>query len=123
MGEHKLSLFEKLVYAAYSYYILLGLVWLIMNMVFGHYFNSYPFVVVAVFSAQAYFKHKLSNLLLGVILFFLSIYSVLEFLLMAGKTGFSVFPVVMMVLSALSVGFSGILIFSYMKLSFQSAGK
>ncbi len=120
MGTGKVSLYEKLVYAAYGFYMLLGSVWMVMNLIFGHYFNSYAFVVVAVFGVQAYYKHKLTNLLLGIVLFFLSIFSLLDFLAMGGKTGFDTFVNVMMGLSFASIVMSGILIFSYLKLSFKS---
>ncbi len=104
---------------AYGFYILLGTVWVIMNLLWGHYFNYQAFLVVAVFAVQAYYKHKLTNLLLGVILLGVSIFSALEFMLMGGKTGFDAFADIMIALSVISIVMSGILIFSYLKLSFM----
>jgi len=118
MGNKQLSSFEKLVLAIYGFYILLSSVWITMNLVFGHYFNYQAFIVAAVFAVQAYYRHKLANLLLGILLLAVSIYAGLEFMLMGGKTGFDAFVNIMIGICIASVIMSGILIFSYTKLSF-----
>jgi hypothetical protein len=119
MIKRELSTYEKLVNVAYGFYILLGLVWLLMSLFFGHYFSYQAFIILAVFAAQAWYKHLLTNLILGVLLIGISIFCALEFMLLGGKTGFDLFVNAMMGTCIVSVVMSGILVFSYMKLSFM----
>jgi hypothetical protein len=119
MIKKELSSYEVLVRVAYGFYITVGLVWLLMSLFIGHYFSYQAFIVLAIFSAQAWYKHLLTNLILGVLLIGISIFCALEFMLMGGKTGFDLFVNIMMATCILSIIMSGILIFSYMKLNFK----
>lgn len=121
MTNSKTTLFEKLVYIAYGFYILVAAMWVVMSLFYGHYFNYYAAFAIVVFSTQAYYRHKLTNLLAGIVIFFLSIISLLEFLSMGlrDKAGFDPFVAVMVGVSVTSIIMAGILIFSYLKLSFK----
>ena len=123
MGKQKLSFYEVLVFVAYGYYLLLGLVWFGMSMLRSHQFNAEAFFIMVVFATQLYFRHRLTNLILGILSLFFSIWMLLDvfysFDLMAkgahidglsgGLMGFCFFSMMM----------AGILIFSYTKLSFK----
>lgn len=122
MGK-KVTFYEVLVYIAYGFYILLGLLWFIVSLMSTGRFNIQAFVLMAVFSAQAWFRHILTNLILGIISLALSIFMLLQEIeaanlfakdatvdgLTRGLIGFSFF----------SIAMSIILIFSYLKLSFK----
>ena len=118
MGKEKVTFFEKLVYIAYGYYILLGATWFLVSLIMGHYFSYQAFSILVIFAAQAYYQHKLTNLILGVLLFGASIFCALEFVWEGGKTGFDGFIYTMEGLCIGSIVMAGILVFGYMKLSF-----
>ena len=123
MGNKKLSFYEVLVFVAYGYYLLLGLVWFGMSLWGGHQFNTEALFIVVVFATQLYYRHRLTNLILGILSLFFSIWMLLDvfnsFDLMAkgaridglsgGLIGFCFMSMIM----------AGILIFSYAKLSFK----
>ncbi|MCW3123220.1 MAG: hypothetical protein JWQ38_2712 [Flavipsychrobacter sp.] len=113
-----IAVYKRVLNVAYGFYMLLGLAWVVMSAIFGHTFNYQALLATAMFGVQVYYKTKLVNLILGIILFFLSIYSLLDFLAMGGKSGFNGFVNVMAGLSFISIVMAGILIFSYLKLSF-----
>lgn len=119
MGDKKTTFYEKLVFVAYGYFILLGLSWLMGNLVWGGYFNLWAFGVVAIFGVQAWFRKKLTNLVLGILILGLSIYSTLEFVTLGAKTGYDIFVSTMLTICVISLLMSIVLIFSYTKLSFK----
>ncbi len=119
MGNTKLSFYEKLVFVAYGYFILLGISWFSGCLLWGGYFNFWASGTVLVFSAQAYFRQKLTNLILGILILAASIYWTLECVYMGAQTGYDLFVKTLLTLSVISLIMSGILIFSYTKLSFK----
>lgn len=113
------STYEKLVFAAYGYFILIALCWLTANIVIGGFFNPWASATVLLFVAQAYFRKRLTNLILGILIFGVSIFWLLEFTFLGKTTGFDIFVNTMLILSVISIIMSGILIFSYTKLGFK----
>ena len=123
MGNKKLSFYEVLVFVAYGYYILLGLVWFGMSLWGSHRFNAEALFIVVVFGTQLYFKHKLTNLILGILSLFFSIWMLLDvfssFDLMAKGAKIDGLSGGLMCFCFFSMIMAGILIFSYTKLSFK----
>ncbi len=119
MEKKKLSAYEVLVYIAYAYFILLGSIDLVLSYLWGGVFSYLAFFVVVVFAMQAWHKHKLINLILGVLVLACSIFATLEFLAKGHKIGFNFFVGVMSGISIGGILMGGILIFSYTKLSFK----
>ena len=119
----KITFFEILVFIAYAFFILLGLTWFIVSFMSSRHFNYQAFMLVAVFGIQAYFRHRLTNLILGILALFLSLFMLLDvindFNLMAKDADFNGFIKALIGLSLFSVIMSGILILSYTKLSFK----
>ena len=114
-----LSFYEKLVFIAYGYFIVLGFAWLLASFFYGGYFNYWAFFTIAAFGAQAYFRKKLTNLILGVLVLGVGIFWSLQFIWMGSKTGYDFFVKTMLGISVVSIIMSVILIFSYTKLSFK----
>jgi hypothetical protein len=120
--KRKVTFYEILVYITYGYFILIGLAWFLMSM---PHFNYQAFTLIAIFAAQSYFRHKLTNLIIGIISLGLSIFMLLEVVqtydlfaknatadgLAKGLLGFCVLSIIMSI----------ILIFSYTKLSFRDS--
>ena len=122
MEEKKTSLFEKLVYVAYGYYILVALSWFLIVLYINGFNSSgiyWPLLAMAIFGVQAYYRQKLTNLIIGILTIAISIYGTLEFVAIIDKTGFSFFKNTMLGVSIISVIMSGILIFSYTKMAFK----
>jgi hypothetical protein len=123
MGNKKLSFYEWLVFGAYGYYLLLGLIWFGMSLWGSHQFNAEALFIVAAFATQIYFKHMLTNLILGILALFFSIWMLLDvfstFDLMAKNTHVDGLSGGLMVFCFVSMIMAGILIFSYTKLSFK----
>lgn len=115
----KFSTYEKLVFVAYGYFILLALSWLMANMIFGGFLNPWASATVLAFGAQAYFRKRLTNLILGILTMGVSIFWLLEFIFLGKSGSFDLFVNIMLTLTVISIIFSGILIFSYTKLSFK----
>lgn len=119
----KITAFEILVYIAYGFYILLGATWFVISFIDWRNFNYQAFSLVAIFSAQAYFRHRLTNLILGILSLFFSIFMVLSvidtFNLMAPNATYDALTKALLALSLCSMGMSIILMFSYTKLSFK----
>jgi|GEM_PF-1133470 hypothetical protein len=113
----QVTIFRRLQTIAYGFYLLVGITWVIMSFIFGHYFNYTACLVTAMFGVQAYHKNKLLDLLLGIVLLFLSVYSLFDFLVMGDKSGFDLFVNVMAGVSFTSIIMAGLLVFSYLKLS------
>lgn len=122
MEKKKLGFYEILVFVAYGFYFLLGLVWFVMSFM-GHQFNLQALILVIAFGAQIYFKHRLTNLILGIFVLFFSIWMLMDvfssFDLMAKNTRIDGLSGGLMAFCFLSMVMAGILIFSYTKLSFK----
>lgn len=118
MEKRKFSAYEKLVFVAYGYYMLIGLLWLSATFYWDRSFSYWAFTLVAIFAAQAYFRQKLTNLIIGVLCLGVSIYGSLEFISVGAKTGYDAFVNILLGVCVSSLIMSGILIFSYTKLSF-----
>jgi len=118
--KKRVTFYEVLVYFGYGYFILIALAWFLICL---PHFNYQAFTMLAIFGAQSYFRHKLTNLIIGIISLGLSIFMLLEVIqnfdlfakgvspdnLAKGLMAFCVFSMVM----------SCVLIFSYTKLTFQ----
>ncbi len=115
----KISTYEKLVFVAYGYFILLALSWLMANIIFGGFLNPWASGTMLLFGAQAYFRKRLPNLILGILTMGISIFWVLEFIFMGRSGNFDLFVNIMLSLAIISIIMSGILIFSFTKLAFK----
>jgi hypothetical protein len=111
--------YNILVYIAYSFYILIGLIWFGLAFMYTGGFDYVAFSIIAVFAVQAYYKHKLTNLILGILTLFFSIFMLLQAVYEAKQNHFNALSMVFISTWALSVIMSGILIFSYLRLSFK----
>lgn len=114
------STYEKLVFAAYGYFIVLGLVQFLKGLTAQHsYFDFFALAIIIVFGIQTYFRKKLTNLILGILTLGISIFLLLTFLYGGSINGFSLIVKLMLMSSIISIIMSGILIFSYTKLGFK----
>jgi hypothetical protein len=111
--------YKVFVYIAYGFYILIGLIWFALSFVYTGHFDYIAFSIIAVFSVQAYFRHKLTNLILGILTLFFSIFMLLQAVYEARHNHFNTMSVVFVSTWAFSLIMSGILIFSYLRLSFK----
>ena len=123
MGKQKLSSYEVLVFVAYGYFLLLGLVWFVMSMIGSHQFNAQALLIVGAFGAQIYFKHRLTNLVLGILCLFFSIWMLMDvfssFDLMAKGAHIDGLSGGLMTFCFVSMIMSLILVFGYTKLSYK----
>lgn len=121
MLNKRTSAFQVWVYVAYGFYFLIGFAWFLMGMLKGGHFNIFAAFIMAIFGAQFYYKHLITNLVLGLLSLLLSIYSLLEAInvtvnnaklrpLEMGDRVLIMLPVVGLVMSI-------ILVFSYIKLN------
>ena len=121
--KRKVTLYEILVFVAYGFYILLGATWFLMSFSGSGRFNYQAFVLTVVFAVQAYYRHRLTNLILGVLTLFLSIFMLMDVLntfdLMAKGAVVDGFIKSLIALCFVSIILSGLLMFSYLKLSFK----
>jgi hypothetical protein len=118
MAGRRITIYEVLVYIAYGYFLLIGLGWFFMSFAGG--FNYTAFIMVLIFGAQAYFKHRLTNLIIGILMLGLSIFMLLqsvELMQIYGSTGT---VSILLASSVISIVMSLILIFSYTKLGFKN---
>lgn len=111
--------YKVLVYIAYSFYILIGLIWFAMSFIYTGHFDYVAFSLIAVFAVQAYFHHRLTNLILGILTMFFSIFMLLQAVYEAKHNNFNALSMVFVGTWVLSIIMSGILLFSYLKLSFK----
>jgi len=119
----KITFYEILVFIAYGFFLLLGLAWLLVSMLSGGFFNIVAFVIVAVFGAQFYFRHRVANFVIGILTLFFSIWMLLDVVntlnLMAKGAGGDGYSRGWLWFCLVSIIMSGILMFSYTKLSFK----
>ena len=80
-------------------------------------------MLMAVFAIQAYYHHKLTNLILGILVLFFSIFMLLDVInaanLMDKHAVYTTLTKGLLAVSLLSVVMSVILVFSYTRLSFK----
>jgi hypothetical protein len=124
MERKKITFYEVLVYIAYGFFILLGLVWFVMSFSSsGGRFNYTAFSIMVIFAAQAWFRHRLTNLILGILALFFSIFMLLDvisaFDLMAKNASYDNGAKELLGLSVVSIVMSVILVFGYTRLSFK----
>ena len=112
--------YSKLVFATYVFYMLISLAWFVTSLAVGGYINYFALVTLAAFAAQTFFKHRITNLVLGILMLPASIYGALFFLSWGGNSGFDTFISVMISLSVTSIAASIVLVFGYLKLSFSN---
>lgn len=74
----------------------------------------------AIFCVQAYYNHRKANLAVGIVLLPVSIFGMLHFVAWGGRVGFDAFISTMIVLGLISIIASVILMFSYLKMSFDN---
>jgi ethanolamine transporter EutH len=117
------SLLGKLTTMSYGFFIGLALTWFLVSFFVGGYVNYISLLTFVLFSAQAYFKIRMANLALGIILMPASIFWGLQFVWMGAKTGFDLFTNIMVALSAVSFALSIVLVFGYLKMSFDHSDK
>jgi len=108
------------VFIACLYFTLLGGFWFFEELFTTEEFNYVGFVMMTIFFVQMFLRHKLANLVLGIIVLFFSI-----FMFLASSTQYpsakvkSGVPIELiwigLVISITSIIMSGILIFSYFK--------
>ena len=91
-----------------------------MSLGWGGYFNSWAFMILVMMGVQVYYRHLLTNLILGIIAFGLSIFWSLQFTWLGQQTTFDLFTNTMLGVSITSLIMSAILISSYLKLSFKN---
>lgn len=115
----KATFYEKLVYVAYCYYILISLGWFVASLAVGGYLNVTALGALAAFAVQLYYRHKVTHLVFGILLLAFSIFFGLQFLWLGGKRGFDLFSGTMSALAAISIIFSVVLVFGYLKISFK----
>jgi hypothetical protein len=119
----KIGFYQALVFIAYAFYILLGASWFYMSFSGSGRFNYQAFMLAVVFGVQAYYRHRLTDLILGVLTMFLSIFMLMDVLntfdLMAKGAVIDGFIKILLGLCFFSIIMSGILMFSYLKLSFK----
>ncbi|XZF15652.1 hypothetical protein ACTHGU_05910 [Chitinophagaceae bacterium MMS25-I14] len=100
-----------LLFSAYLYFMLTGAIWL----------YEFPgisaLIFVAVFGVQMYFKNKLANLIIGVILLFMSIGLLLQQLSLYEKPAGG--DSLMLGFAILNILGSGVLIFSFLQAFLQ----
>ncbi len=115
------AVYKKFVYVAYAFFILLAITWFGINFYNGQHINVIAIGVAAIFGVQIYHMNRIVNLILGIILLPVSLYMLLQFLSIGlrNPNGFDVFDSSMSTLSFASFIFSAILMFSYLKLSFE----
>lgn len=119
MSRRRLTFYDIMVYIAYGYFFLLGAAWFLVS--FGSTgFNYQAFIVMLVFGVQAYFRHRLTDLIIGVLMLGLSIFMLLQALTIGKRGGFDALANTMTAMSAISIIMSLILMFSYVKLGMKS---
>jgi len=121
MIQRKPTFYHILVYLAYGFYLLLGLTWFYFSFMNSSRVNPYAMMIVLIFASQCYFRHLMTNLVLGIITLLGSIYMFLEVLnnaVLAAKINTATsFDIIFVLVSVCSIVLSIVLIFSFMKLN------
>ena len=123
MLNNRTSAYQVWVYIAYGFYVLLSLSWFLVGLVKGGHTNFIALFLTIVFATQAYYKHLLANLIIGVITLFGSIFMLLQalnFVISDAKTRqLELIDKVVVSIPIISILMSGVLIFSFLKLNFR----
>lgn len=121
MAQKRVTFYEILLYIAYGFFILLGASWFFMSL--GGGFNATAFFIMTIFAVQAYYRHRITNLVLGILALFFSIFMLMETissLNLADKTvPFDGFAKAMVAIPLVSLVMSVVLVFGYLKMSFK----
>jgi hypothetical protein len=112
--------YRKFVYAAYAFFLLVSLLWVIVEFYESHAVNYMALSTFVVFCIQAYYNHRIANLAMGIVLLLASIWGTLDFIAWGGKMGFDWFIITMICMGVISIAASVILAFSYLKMSFDN---
>jgi hypothetical protein len=113
------AVYQKWVNAAFGFFLLLGVTWLVMSGVNNHKLNIAALITVAVFGIQAYYKHLLANLIVGILALFFSIFMLLNVVDTFVNAHMPLAFGLLSALAIMSIVFSLILIFSYKKLNLE----
>ena len=121
MNKKRITFYEILLYIAYAFFMLLGLTWFVISFKEG--FNATAFFITVVFAVQGYYRHRLTNLILGVLALFYSIFTLMELIstynLMDKHAVYDGFVKGFIAASLVSIVMSIILVFGYLKMSFK----
>ena len=124
MAKKKIFFYGVMVYIAYGFFILMGLSWFLISLSGDGHLNYPALSLIAIFAVQAYFRNKVTNLILGIISLMLSIFMLLEVIqtydLFAKNAVAGVLAKALLLFCFTSIFMSVILIFSYTKLSFKA---
>ena len=123
MAPKRISFYQILLYIAYAFFILLGGSWFLVSFPSGG-FNATAFFITAIFTVQAYYRHRLTNLILGILALFFSIFMLMDTIstlnLADKNTPVDGFVKIMIALPLISIVMSVILVFGYLKMSFKT---
>jgi hypothetical protein len=120
MSQRKIKFYDILVYIAYAYFFLLGTGGFVLDLI-GKSFNYLALIMMLVFGVQAYFRHRLTDLIIGVLALVLSIFMLLSSLEDVHKHSYNwIINIIIVTVSITSIIMSLILMFSYTKRSFQA---
>lgn len=111
--------YRKLNNAAYIYFITLSLLWVVIEYWESHHWNKEVTIAFILFLTMAKINNRIVNLIAGILLLLVAIFYTLNFIAWGGKAGFDIFIKVMIFVSFLSVAASVVLIFSFLRLSFE----
>lgn len=111
--------YRKLNNAAYIYFIALSLLWVVIQLWESHQLNTTAAIAFGVFVTMAKINNRIVNLIVGILLLLASIFGTLDFIAWGGKAGFDIFIKTMIGVGFLSVASSVVLIFSFLRLSFE----
>lgn len=114
--------YQKWVNIATVFYLLFGLVWFVVALMGGR-FNALALGMMAIYGAQLYYRHLITNLILGIVFLFLSIFMLLESINSAVLEARAHHAVLayqgLIALFAISLFMAGILVFSYIKMGIR----
>lgn len=114
--------YQKWVTMANIFYLLLGLAWFVVAILNGR-FTTFGLAMVIIFGAQLYFKHLITNLVLGIACLLGSVYMLLyainSAVAAARANELLVADKIMLALCVLSIVMAGVLMFSYLKMGFK----
>lgn len=111
--------YRRLNNAAYIYFIALSLLWVALELWESRHLNTTAAIAFGLFVTMAKLNNRTVNLIAGILLLLASIFGTLDFIAWGGKAGFDVFIKVMIFVGFLSVAASVVLIFSFLRLSFE----
>jgi hypothetical protein len=111
--------YRKLNNAAYIYFMALSLLWVVIQLWESHHLNTTAAIAFGVFVTMAKINNRIVNLIVGILLLLASIFGTLDFIAWGGNAGFDIFIKTMIGVGFLSVAASVVLIFSFLRLSFE----